>query len=370
MKNILVLLCCVLLCACHDKKPEKVKVTQESLEKKQATGVVLIKNTYYYSIDFGSGFVVYFSGMDDKGNIVGATLDPNEIEPVTSFGTGFFVSKDGKIATNSHVASPSFSTKDARSAIANSFYSLAKQIQNAINEQNEQLGELRLLIDAGNTEYYSTYKELAESRDKNQELINAINQINSADCEYLRHCEIGIALNNTHVRNTNDFKECVTIADDPEHDLAIIQLKDKETPEKSFVFNVPNSSKKKSDRDDDDNDDADDEDDSSRKKKNKKKGKKQESLTGKTLYLIGFNLGPSLAITENGLKAQITKGEVSQDTDDTRFMYTIPALHGSSGSPVLDSYGKLVAVNYAGIDTTQGFNYGVKIIHLANLLNK
>lgn len=51
-------------------------------------------------------------------------------------------------------------------------------------------------------------------------------------------------------------------------------------------------------------------------------------------------------------------------------MYTVPALHGSSGSPVIDEYGKLFAVNYAGIDITQNFNYGIKVSHLRDLLNK
>ena len=84
--------------------------------------------------------------------------------------------------------------------------------------------------------------------------------------------------------------------------------------------------------------------------------------------MIGFNLGPQLALTSEGVKAQITEGEISQNTDNIKIMYTIPSLHGSSGSPVVNTYGDLIAINFAGLDGTQSFNYGIKSEHLITLL--
>ena len=42
----------------------------------------------------------------------------------------------------------------------------------------------------------------------------------------------------------------------------------------------------------------------------------------------------------------------------------------TSGSPVVNLRGQLVAINYAGINGTQNFNYGVRVKYLRELLNK
>ena len=67
------------------------------------------------------------------------------------------------------------------------------------------------------------------------------------------------------------------------------------------------------------------------------------------LYMIGFNQGPTIELTNTGIKAQITQGYIRQNTDNIKIMYSIPALQGSSGSPVVNQYGELVAINFAGI---------------------
>ena len=77
--------------------------------------------------------------------------------------------------------------------------------------------------------------------------------------------------------------------------------------------------------------------------------------------MIGYNAGFAIASTSQGIKAQITKGDISQKSDASKILYTIPALPGSSGSPVMNTYGYLVAVNFAGMQNTQGFNYGIRM---------
>ena len=69
------------------------------------------------------------------------------------------------------------------------------------------------------------------------------------------------------------------------------------------------------------------------------------------------------------VKSQFNHGSISQKTHE-KLMYSIPTLPGSSGSPVVNLRGQLVAINYAGINGTQNFNYGVRVKYLRELLNK
>lgn len=346
----------LLVASCGSSTKKNNKLNPEQIESKYSSGVVLIKNSYYYTISFNKGTAFYFTGIDSNGDPENLTLDPNELSPAVAYGTGFFISKDGMIATNSHVASPNVDISSARSSIMDSFRSMAKECSKEINDINEKLGIIQLAIIAADSnsdkrQLQQTYDELVEERDLSQKVVNMVYSLGGTDYEATLHTNIGVAYNDTHVTNMSDFHDCVTVADDPSHDLAIIQLKDKVTPEKKYVFRVP---KEKSSKSSDENGES----------------KKNGVRVGKKLYMIGFNLGPTLALTNNGIKAQVTSGEVSQDTDDAQIMYTISSLHGSSGSPVIDEYGKLIAVNYAGVDMTQNFNYGVKASHLKKLLTK
>ena len=162
---------------------------------------------------------------------------------------------------------------------------------------------------------------LEEKRKEYAETYNELDDIKASESEIKYHNKISIAYNDTYVTSTTDFVSCVITKIDSEHDLAILQLKDKKTPEGKYVFAVSNDDPlEKYDW---------------KEELTKKVGEDKNSK----LFMTSFNLGPTLALTKEGIKSQFNSGSISQRTSE-RLMYSIPALPGSSGSPVVNLQGK------------------------------
>lgn len=73
--------------------------------------------------------------------------------------------------------------------------------------------------------------------------------------------------------------------------------------------------------------------------------------------------------TQEGMKSQFNSGSISLRTSE-RQMYSIPALPGSSGSPIVNLQAQLLAINFAGLNGTLSFNYGIRVKYLKNLIDK
>ena len=71
--------------------------------------------------------------------------------------------------------------------------------------------------------------------------------------------------------------------------------------------------------------------------------------------------GPNLAQTRTGIQVQMTGGKVTQLSDGQRVLYDIATVQGSSGSPVIDTEGNLVAVNFAKLNGSDNFNFGIPL---------
>lgn len=335
--------------------------SDEQLEQEVASGVVLVQNQSYYEVVLSNGESIYFSAFDEKEGVIGIATEEDSVEVVTTYGTGFFVSEDGQIATNAHVVSNTVSDKEVNKSVSSLIRVLKKLFLECYNEANEKYEKAVAYYNYANISDEVSYEEFYKirdycdgfkiERDKYAEYYNELDEIRASDSEIKYHNEVSIAYNDTYVTNTRDFISCVVTKTDPEHDLAILQIKDKKTPEGKFVFSI------------------EEEDPLEKYTWKDKLIKKISEDKNSRIFMTSFNLGPKLALTKEGIKSQFNHGSISQKTDE-RIMYSIPTLPGSSGSPVVNLQGQLVAINFAGLNGTQNFNYGIRVKYLKNLINK
>jgi S1-C subfamily serine protease len=338
---------------------------------------VLISATTYYKVSFeGKGpNVLYFSSLANEGfNRAFPTAQQAIDNAGTSYGTGFFIDPNGKIATNLHVVAncgEMLSDINFKEIVTNS---ILDQRDDVIKYLSFNIDELRRIHPHDSAYLYQVVPEKfrndppfrysylrTEDEDTSlmavhkriDSLLQLNNQMEGAGVSNftieLEVADLNISLDaSTGNQNTYDC-DIVTLSQDKTVDLAIIQTKDKSLPE--GVKNEIDLSE------------------------NDLEEYGSTTLPWDTvkvttpLYLIGYNYGPEIAKTSSGIQVQLTRGQVTQESDKLRVLYSIPALPGSSGSPVFNKQGKVVAVHYCGVVEGDNFNYGILSSHLKQLLD-
>lgn len=336
----------VLFGSCNSSKNE--------IDAQHRSGVVLIVNQYYYTLtlpDIG----MFFVALDDNGDFINIEDNPDSARNCMVFatGTGFFISDDGKIATNKHVVSRSVSDKNASRLGKKILTSLERYFENQI-DTCEAIKTMCRIEYSHNTDA-AERAQIAHIFDLMNEKIEECNQIlrelkhidpEEARLEY--HSDLKVAYNDTYVRSEDDMFPCV-LRDTSDKDVAIIQLNSKQTPADKYVFLVPQKNMLE----------------------HYSFGEYLSRLVGSDkndkLFMIGFNRGFGMAATEEGINSQCTEGSINQMQKDI-IQYNISSEPGSSGSPILNRRGQLVAVNFAGYRDAKNFNYGLKAKFLYDLM--
>jgi len=366
MKPYILVVSLVLLLACRDKSARtsaNQPLSNEELFDTYRKSVVLIQNKSYYRIRFAGGVRMYCTEINSNGHMyLSENEDRIRKEAEINYGTGFFVNERGVIATNLHVLAPIdrlLEEMDFKNSVSRALknwsenedrklsvaaHRLAKTVKHdslpgrAVSSTHLDTSRHKHFEPHFNGYKFDSVNRLKVSVDSILSQARLVKALLTQDFTIeLMTADLDIYLDGA--TSNEDAYACrvIALSQDKNIDLALIQTAGHEVPEEAGPIAEPIYL--------------------------------FDTIKVTTpLYLIGYNYGPEIAKTAAGLKVQFTRGEVSQESDQYRVLYTIPALTGSSGSPVFDQFGRLVAINYKGYNTKENFNYGIHAGQLRKLL--
>lgn len=245
----------------------------------------------------------------------------------TYTGTGFFISKEGHLITNLHIAKPwlydilgktSEGKEVSVSKLLENYY--MSRLAGATEILNSVFGETKLsaLISQLKVEGKLDY-------------IALISNGENFDPDNITKCKV------------------LSAGDDMNIDIALVQTVNKSLPTiKTSYVNVVDSMEIS-----------------------------EDYLTvGERVYTIGFPAGTNSLLqnpdNENGMQSIGQGGNIIQKDSEFEFGYNAATVGGASGSPVFNKYGKLIGVHHAGLSRalTQGYNYAIKAKYVKELLEK
>ncbi len=314
---------CIIVCALtglgiYFSKTHFSKWNNEKIYKEYHSAVCWVYIEYGYKIYVdNSDLTVALCNLCGINGCNGyISVSDNKLKPTTvqSQGTAFFISNDGKLATNLHIARPW----------------LFDQSYDAANGKAVKNSEL---IEKWANNVLASYATIDPRYNRCKLEVKG-------ELIALYIVPDGLPISN------NNAIECEEIcgSDDTSKDVAVLQTKTRKLPvDVTNIIDINNA---------DTSDDA--------------------ITEGKTVFTIGFPYGTSIAMNSNNdLKNQVHAGTITQDLGKYEFGHDAATAGGASGSPIINDHGRLIGVHHAGltgVTGAQGFNYGIKVKYLLDLL--
>ena len=277
-------------------------------------------------------------GIDKDGNVELGTKTSNDIAPFSYTGTAFFISKDGELGTNRHIACPWEYIQTENKEI---FEKIRQTMEDIIPGRDYVLIQ-SILEDINN-------KKCKLELDKVDGMINRLKKSPyeiSGSFQYL-----GVAFTGTNITTLSDLAACQVMAEsgDEEKDVALLRLNSKKTPEdivKAGYFDI------------------------------EKARLDEQTLIPQEdeLTTIGYpaQYGVSL-FTKQGqgveLQPTVHRTYISKTPTDNQFQMQSNVVGGQSGSPIVDKDHRLVGVVWGSHRGTD-FAYACNIKHLKEIYDK
>ena len=311
-------------------------VTTQAMENASAC----VYGGYYYEINVKDDpFKNVIKGWPDKwymGIGPNGKLQVNTstegLSPLGYTGTAFFISKDGEMGTNRHIAVP-WEYRDAEDE-----ENIRQQMEKARQATSGNLYELLA---------YNVMTEALSADDANAWL----RRYQNSPLEISgKHAFFGIGLTGSKVNNQIDLQQAQVIAEsgDPKKDVALIRLNSRKTPDyivkMGAIYDIEHA------------------------RVDERSLKPQDE----ELTIIGYPMGETVANeTFDGkeLRPTIHKASLSKTPDDNQIQIQAVGIGGQSGSPVIDKSHRLVGVLCSGFKGTE-VTYCCNIKHLVELYNK
>lgn len=293
---------------------------------------VTLKDNPLLNEKFGSWPSKWYFGLNQNMNGYACSTNKSEVNPIPYTGTAFFISKDGEMGTNRHIAVPwEYRDKELDDAIRD-------QMRKIRSQSNENVALLLLALNMNGQ------IDGADAQAKFERFQNSDIEI-SGSLEFF-----GIGLTGSKINNQIDLQQAQVIAEsgDDKKDVALIRLNSRKTPDylvnMGAIYDIEKA----------------------RIDETTLKPQSEE------LTIIGYPMGETVASqTFDGkeLRPTIHTTKLSKIPDDNQIQVQATGIGGFSGSPVSDEKHRLVGVLCSGFRGTE-VTYCCNIKHLVELYNK